>query len=216
MISSGVPRQRAQHRLVGLVERAAVLPVGHVERAAHLARGEDRHAEQRLHMRMLRRESERARVPRHVVELHRQPVLPHRAERTVPLRRRLQRVERRIVHTAHDEPLDVVVRPRDRQRSVRPARHLARHVDDVLQLVERRPRRVRAPLRCQPSKRVGLDVGARPGCCRSCGFGIDDCRRRRCRGACRAHVHRLARPARPRDFRAGHSAHGASAMLSAR
>src|SRR3990172_9696728 len=63
-------RQHPYHRAVLVGEGLAVLAVGHVERAANAARGDDGQAEQSFHLGVLRREAERLRVQRYVVDLH--------------------------------------------------------------------------------------------------------------------------------------------------
>ena len=129
-----VRRQQLDHLLVVERERRAVLLLGQVQRADHLAAGDDRHAQERAHHRVRARPpAAEARVGRDVLGQVRLGRVQHRAEHPVRARQRPHRLDQLVAHPGRDEALERALAVGDPERGVARAAELARGVHEPLQ-----------------------------------------------------------------------------------
>ncbi len=110
------------------------LLLGQVQRADHLAAGDDRHAEERAHRRVRARPpAAKARMAADVVGPVRLGRIQHRAEHPVRARERTHRLDQLVAHPGRDEARERALAVRDAERRVARAGELARGVHEPLQ-----------------------------------------------------------------------------------
>ena len=126
--------QQPDQPLVGLREDRGVHLVGQVERADDAPAGDDRHAQERAHLRMRRRPpAAEARVGADVGRAVGLGRLQHRAEQAVRARQRAHGGDQVVAHPGRDEAGERPLAVGHPERGVARVPELARRVDDPLQ-----------------------------------------------------------------------------------
>ena len=126
--------EQAGQLLVLLRELAALGLLGEVEVAVHAFAEQHRHAEERVHRRVVRRESDRPRVVGHGCQPKRSRVVDQHAEHSAPDGLVADRLALGGAQARGEEPLEL--HPRlvdDAERRIPRIGELRRHVDDPLE-----------------------------------------------------------------------------------
>ena len=138
-------------------ELGGALLLGQVEVAEDLVADADRHAEEAVHRRVVRREAVRPRVLGDVRHPHRAGVGDEQAEHAAAARQVADGGVHLGVDAVGDEVGQLPVRPDDAEGAVAGADQLAGRLDDALQ----RAAQVEVACRCRPRRRAG--PAAAPG-----------------------------------------------------